>query len=348
MSFMTKQDGRSLSLEGKHQVRRMVVKLHQKGLNCRAISMQLDVSYNTVRRVVGEFREGGMAAIRPGRPGRKMGSQRKLNTEQELRIRKLICDHRPEQLKFAFALWTREAVRQLIKRELKIALGVRSVGDYLQRWGFTPQKPMRRFYEQSPVAVEKWLTEQYPAIVEQCKAEKGEIHWGDETVVVNTDVRGRGYSPKGKTPVTYTVGGQRHKLSMISTVTNQGKTRWMIIDGAFNSQKVIEFLEALVKDATSKVLLILDNLRVHHSKLVTEWLADKSEKIELFFLPAYSPELNPDERLNASLKHKISTSVPVKTQARLQAATEKHMQQLHQNPHQVRAFFRDPVVNYAM
>ena len=345
---MTKQDGRSLSLEGKHQARRTAVKLHEKGMNCRAISLQLDMSYNTVRRVVGEFKEGGMAAIRPQRPGRKSGSNRKLNAEQEQRIRKLICDHRPEQLKFAFALWTREAVRQLIEREFQIKLCVRCVGDYLKRWGFTPQKPMRRFYEQSPAAVGKWLQEQYPAIVKQSKAEQGEIHWGDETAVVNTDVRGRGYSPKGQTPVAYTVGGQREKLSMISTVTNQGKTRWMIIDGAFNSQKVIEFLEALVKDATSKVFLILDNLKVHHSKLVTEWLADKMEKIELFFLPAYSPELNPDERLNASLKHKISTSVPVKTKAKLQAATQLHMQHLCDNPHQVRAFFQDPIVNYAM
>jgi transposase len=147
--------------------------------------------------------------------------------------------------------------------------------------------------------VKQWLEETYPDIAKRAKAEKAEIHWGDETAVVNTDVRGRGYQPKGQTPVAYTVGGTRHKLSMISTVTNQGKARWMIVEDAFNSDKLIEFLEALIKDAGKKIFLILDNLRVHHSKPVKAWLEKHKEKIEVFYLPSYSPELNPDERLNA-------------------------------------------------
>jgi hypothetical protein len=128
-----------------------------------------------------------------------------------------------------FALWNRAAVMQLIEREYGIKLSVRGVGNYLSRWGFTPQKPIKKAYEQRPEAVQAWLNEQYPAIEKRAKAEGGEIHWGDETALVNTDVRGRSYAPAGKTPVTYTVGGTRQKLSMIATVTNQGKTRWMII-----------------------------------------------------------------------------------------------------------------------
>ena len=128
-------------------------------------------------------------------------------------------------MKMDFALWTRAAVMALIKQELAIELPVRTVGEYLKRWGFTPQKPIRRAYEQRPEAVKQWLDETYPDIAKRAKAEKAEIHWGDETAVVNTDVRGRGYQPKGQTPVAYTVGGTRHKLSMISTVTNQGKAR---------------------------------------------------------------------------------------------------------------------------
>jgi hypothetical protein len=129
------------------------------------------------------------------------------------------------------------------------------------------------------------MSKQYPAIAKRAKAEGGEIHWGDETALVNTDVRGRSYAPAGQTPVTYTVGGTRQKLSMIATVTNQGKTRWMIIDEAFNSDKLIEFLEALIKEAGKKVFLILDDLRVHHSKPVKAWAAERKDKIELF-IPA--------------------------------------------------------------
>lgn len=151
----------------------------------------------------------------------------------------------------------------------------------------------------------------------------------------------------GKTPVTFVVGGTRNKLSMIATVTNQGKTRWMIIDEAFNSDKLIEFLKALIKDAGHKVFLIPDNLRVHHSKLVKAWVAENAQKIELFYLPSYSPELNPEERLNADLKHVITSKVPVCTKAKLRAAATDHMTMLEQNPERVRRYFGDPKVAYA-
>ena len=201
-----------------------------------------------------------------------------------------------------FALWSRAAVMQLIEREYGIRLSVRGVGNYLQRWGFTPQKPIRRAYEQRPEAVQKWLDEAYPAIAQRAGVEGGEIHWGDETALVNTDVRGRSYAPAGKTPVAYAVGGTRQKLSMIATVTNQGKARWMITEEAFNSGKLSEFLKALIKDASRKVFLILDNLRVHHSKPVKAWLEENREMIEVFYLPSYSRN---KEWLNADLKHAI-------------------------------------------
>jgi transposase len=246
-----------------------------------------------------------------------------------------------------FALWSRGAVMQLIEQECGLKLSVRGVGNYLSRWGFTPQKPIKKAYEQRPEAVQAWLDEQYPEIEKRAKAEGAEIHWGDETALVNTDVRGRSYAPAGQTPVTYTVGGTRHKLSMIATVTNKGKTRWMIIDEAFNADKLIEFLEALIKDADKKVFLILDNLRVHHSKPVKAWVAQRQDKIELFYLPSYSPELNPEERLNADLKHAIGTKVPVRTKAKLRLATTEHMSKLEQAPERVMSFFQDPRVKYA-
>ena len=246
-----------------------------------------------------------------------------------------------------FALWSRAAVMPLVEQEFGVKLAVRTVGDYLKRWGFTPRKPIKKAYEQRPEAVQAWLDEQYPEIEKRAKAERGEIHWGDETALVNTDVRGRSYAPAGKTPVTYTFGGTRQKLSMIATVTNQGKTRWMIIDEAFNSDKLIEFLEALIKDAGKKVFLILDNLRVHHSKPVKAWAAQRHDKIELFYLPSYSPELNPEERLNADLKHAVGTKVPVRTKAKLKIAVTAHMTKLEQSPERVKSFFQDPWAKYA-
>jgi hypothetical protein len=220
---------------------------------------------------------------------------------------------------------------------------------------FTPQKPIKKAYEQRPEAVQAWLDEQYPEIEKRAKAEGAEIHWGDETALVNTDVRGRSYAPAGKTPVAYAVGGTRQKLSMIATVTNQGKTRWMIIDEAFNADKRIEFLTALIKDANRKIFLILDNLRVHHSKIVKAWVDERKDQIELFYLPSYdrrkspwdSPELNPEERLNADLKHTIGSKVPARTKAKLKAAATDHMTMLEHTPQRVANYFHDPKVAYA-
>lgn len=344
---MEKEDARFQTLEQLHERRKQVVRLHKKGIKVMQIVGMTGLSYPSVRRAIDLFEKGGWAAVRPSLRGRNRGDGRVLSQAQEKSVQRMIIDQRPEQLKMDFSLWSRAAVGQLIEQEFGIKLQVRSVGKYLARWGFTPQKPIKRAYEQSPAAVQAWLEGEYPAIERRAKAEGAEIHWGDETALVNTDVRGRSFAPMGKTPVAMAIGGKRQKLSMIATVTNQGKTRWMIIEEAFDAQKLIEFLQALVKDAGRKVFLILDNLRVHHSKLVKAWVAQHSDQIELFYLPSYSPELNPEERLNADLKQEMGKRVPVRTKAKLCEAANDHMMMLEQTPERVISYFQDRRVRYA-
>lgn len=343
---MSDHDARKQSLTELHERRRQVIRLHKKAYGVMQIVELTGLSWPAVRRAIDLFEGGGMAALKPKARGREQGDGRSLTPDQEDHIRKLIIDKRPKQLKMEFALWTRGAVGELIERECGVKLRVRAVGNYLKRWGFTSQKPITRAYERRPEAIKKWLDEEYPDIAKRAKAEEGEIHWGDETALVNTDVRGRSYAPKGQTPVTSTPG-TRQKLSMISAVTNQGKARWMIIDGNFDAEKLIEFLEALIKDAVRKIFLVLDNLRAHHSKLVKAWLEERKDRIEIFYLPSYAPELNPDERLNADMKHALSTKVPVRTKAKLKDAAQNHMTLIGQSPEHVRAYFRDPRVKYA-
>ncbi|MBK9220083.1 MAG: IS630 family transposase [Uliginosibacterium sp.] len=344
---MEKEDARSLSSAEQHERRRQVIRAYKRGRSRTQIAEEVGLSYTAVSKTIARYESLGVAALAPRKRGRRTGEDRALTEDQEQAIQRLICDKRPEQLKMEFALWSRAAVMQLIEREYGVVLRVRSVGKYLARWGFTPQKPIKRAYEQSPVAVQGWLDTQYPQIATRAKAEGAEIHWGDETALVNTDVRGRSFAPMGKTPVTMAVGGTRQKLSMIATVTNQGKARWMIIDGAFNHERLIEFFESLVKDAGKKIFLILDNLGVHHCKPVKAWLAANTAKMEVFYLPSYSPELNPEERLNADLKHVIRSKVPVRTKAKLQAAAVEHMTDLETKPERIKSFFQDPFVKYA-
>ena len=344
---MEKENARRQTLEQLHERRKQVVRLHKKGLKIMQIVAMTGLSYPPVRAAIDLFESGGWDAIRPALRGRSRGDGRVLSAAQEEAVQRLIIDKRPEQLKMDFSLWSRAAVGQLIEQEFGIKLQVRSIGKYLTRWGFTPQKPIKRAYEQSPEAVRNWLQGEYPAIEQRARAQGAEIHWGDETALVNTDVRGRSYAPAGKTPVAMAIGGTRQKLSMIATVTNQGKTRWMIIDDAFDAEKLIEFLQALIKDAGRKVFLILDNLRVHHSKLVKAWVAEREDQIELFYLPSYSPQLNPEERLNADLKQEMGKRVPVRTKARLRDAASEHMSMLEQCPERVIGYFQDRRVQYA-
>lgn len=344
---MQKESARNQTLEQLHERRKQVVRLYKQGIKIMQIVTMTGLSYPSVRGAIDLFEAGGWSAIRPALRGRARGDGRVLSVAQEGAIQRMIIDKRPEQLKMDFSLWSRAAVGQLIEQEFGIKLQARSVGKYLTRWGFTPQKPIKRAYEQSPAAVQAWLQGEYPGIEQRARAEGAEIHWGDETALVNTDVRGRSFAPAGKTPVTMAVGGTRQKLSMIATVTNQGKTRWMIIDEAFDADKLIEFLGALIKDAGKKVFLILDNLRVHHSKLVKAWVAQRQDQIELFYLPSYSPQLNPEERLNADLKQEMSKRVPVRTKAKLREAANDHMAMLEQNPERVMSYFQDRHVRYA-
>ena len=243
-------------------------------------------------------------------------------------------------------MWTRKSVKELVEREFGVVLAINTMGDYLRKWGFTPQKPKKKAYEQCSKKVQKWLDEEYPAIQKRAKEENAEIQWGDETGVRNNCLHGRSYAPKGRTPTKLSMS-KRFSINMISTVTNQGKVQFMIYSENMNSDKFIEFLNQLIKNNEQKIFLILDNLRVHHSYIVKDWAAENKEKIELFFLPAYSPEKNPDEYLNCDLKQGLSAKPAPKNQEKLKENLEYHMNMLVKNPTRVQKYFNHKDIQYA-
>jgi len=220
------------------------------------------------------------------------------------------------------------------------------MGDYLKSWGFTPQKPKKKAYEQNSKSVNKWLEDEYPKIKKQAKKENAEIHWADETGIKNTSQYGRSYAPKGKTPVKETLA-KRLSLNMISTVTNQGKVRFMTYKGTMNSQRFVILLKRLIKGANRKLFIILDNLKVHHSKIVKKWVEENKNKIALFYLPSYSPELNPDEYLNNDLKSGIGLKQTPKNEKQMKNNVKSHMMYLQKNPKRVARFFNHKSIKYA-
>ncbi len=343
---MQATDMRSLSREARHERRVQVIRLRKAGRTYDEIAQLTGLSRTGVFDVCKRHDAGGVKALRDAPGGRRVGEKRLLCPEQESTVQKLIADKTPDQLKMVYALWTRQAVAELIRERFGIKLPVRTMGLYLSRWGFTPHKPMRKAYEQSPAAVKKWLDEQYPVIAARAKAEGAEIHWGDETGLRSDDVRGRRHAPQGQTPVVK-VNNKRHGLSIIFTVTNRGTMRWKIFDGVLNADILIDFLKRLVRDAGRKVYLILDNLRVHHSKPVKAWLAEHKHEIEVFYLPSYSSELNSDEMANADLKQAVAKLAPARTKLQLVKAAARHLRSVQRQPERIKSYFEHEQVRYA-
>jgi transposase len=343
---MEKIDARKHSPKTQYEIRKQVIRLRKKGIANTEVADGLGISATRSSTIWQQYIKHGISGIKLRERGRKQGEKRSLTHEQELEIQKVLIDKNPQQLKLNFALWTRDAVRLYIKREYRFDMPIRTVGEYLKRWGFTPQKPAKRAYEQKSEAVQHWLTNEYQTISARAKKEKAEIHWGDETGIQNDAYNARGFSPKGHTPIVR-IHAKRSRVNMISSITNQGKVRFMLYRETMTSELLIKFMSRLIKDVDSKVFLILDNLRVHHSHIVTQWLETNKKRIEVFYLPSYSPELNPDEYLNGDLKQSVRSGIPARSQKDIEHKTRSFMRTLLKRPQHVSNYFKHPKVSYA-
>jgi transposase len=338
--------GLSMGDEVLEAFRLRAIRARELGYSCEDIAEILGVARETISRWWSAYGSGGVDALPGERTGRPLGSGRLLTPEQEEQIQKWMVQKSPEEHGIASGLWTRDAVAELVKKEFGIVIAIRTVGYYLDRWGFTPQKPKRKSYKQNPEEVRDWLEEKYPEIERRAKAENAEIHWGDETGVRSNCQVGRSYAPCGETP-EQKVPGSRFSVNMMSTITNQGKVRWMLYTGRMNAALFIVFLQRLLRGATQKIFLIVDNLSVHESAAVEAWLADKNDRIEVFYLPKYSPELNPDEYLNCDVKGNVNAGGLPRTRDELKSNLKAFMQRLAKLPKRIASYFQHKCINYA-
>ncbi len=343
---MEKTDARKLSTEAQQELRNQAIRLRKAGRKYKEIAEITGVHETTVCKWYKAFLRKGRSAVAIRKRGRPEGSCRTLTQEQEKELQKAILDKCPDQMKLPFALWTRIAVQQLIRQLWSIKMPIRTVGEYLKRWNFTPQKPLKAAYKQNPKAVKAWLDTEFPEIVKRAKKEKAEIHWGDETGLCNDSYHGRSYSPRGETPAIK-LHPKCQRVNLISSITNQGTVRFMVYKNKMNSQTMITFMQRLIKGADKKIFLIVDNLKVHHSYIVKDWLKEHENEIELFFLPSYSPELNPDEYLNCDLKDGVHSGVPARTKKELKRKAISHLRKLQKLPGRIKKYFKHPKIAYA-
>lgn len=340
-----KSDARSLAPETQAELRHRAVAAVEGGMTQTKAAQVFGVSRQAVAGWVKSFRTGGAQALAAGKRGPK-GECSTLKAGQATAICALIRDRHPEQLKLPFVLWTSQAVRQLIYRQFKVRVSERTVRRYLAKWGFTPQKPVRRAYERDDAAVQHWLEKVYPAIREAAKEEKALIYWGDEMGVRSDHQAGRSYAPKGKTPAIPGTG-QRFGCNVISALTNRGHLSFMVFKKGFNAGVFLQFLGRLTRQANRKLFLIVDKHPVHRSKRVKAWLAKNEAKIRLFYLPGYSPELNPDEMVNHDVKANAVGRKRARDQRQLMGHVRRYLDRRRANPDAVKRYFHQPTVRYA-
>ena len=338
----------SLTMEGRQMLRQMVVRLRkQTGMSVKELAKVSGAHPTTIKGWLARARTEGEKGLEEKRRGRPAGACRKLTLAAEAWIRDQIIQGNPQQRKLPFALWTRPAIRALIRNHFGVDLQERLVGKYLKRWGFTPQRPVKRALEQNPEAVRQWLEQDYPRLHAQAAQEGAVICWGDGTAVKEDAHWVRGYAPRGQKPVL-AVPARWTTLSMIPAISPQGKVAFQIVEGSMDAERFIAFLTALIQNAPRKIYLVVDNLRVYHAKVVTAWLADKKDRIELAFLPPCAPESNPDEYLNRDFKTALRVGAVSTGKNSLMAKATAFMERLRQMPHKVTSYFRHPSARYAM
>jgi transposase len=344
---MEKRDARSLSAEGQEDLRRRVVEAVGKGLSQTEAARVFGVARGTISRWIGLVERAGRRGLQARRRGRPPVSR--LAPLQAATTVRHVLSGCPEQLRLPFALWTREAVQELLWRKFALKVSVWTVGRYLRAWGLTPQKPVRRAYEQNPVAVQKWLAEEYPAIRAEARRFKAQIHWLDEMGLRSDHQAGRSYGRRGQTPVVFGTG-QRFGCNMISAITNRGRLAFMIFRQRFTARVFLNFLRRLLRltrKSRRKIFLIVDGHPVHKSRAARRWLAEHAEQIRIFRLPSYSPELNPDELLNQDVKSNALGRVRPANVHEMMSNVRAYLRITQARPRLVQNYFRERHVQYA-
>jgi len=343
------RDARSLSQDQQEVLRVRGVKMLVKGVTQREVAELLGVHERQVRVWWRRYRRGGWKALAKRKRGRSSQDQMVLSVAQQAKIAKAIKVKCPDQLRIPGLLWTRSGVQELIERECGVRLDLSTVGRYLNRWGFTLKRPAKRALEADPVVVEAWLTDVYPKLKARAAKEHGLILWQDESGLrLDRLVPKAGYAPRGQRAIAR-ISGKRDATNMISALSNAGQLHFRVFEGSFTAALFIDFLDRLIRSYPDrKIFLICDNHSTHHAKLVKKWVAEHAERIELHFLPSYSPELNPDEYLNQDVKRHMRELHPRPTdRPSLTKAVRHFLFGRQRQPHIVRNYFTVSHVAYA-
>jgi len=340
---MKTMDARRLDYKTLTELRKRAVGSVQEGQSPEVVAKALNINRASMYNWLALYRKGGWGALEARKRG---GKKPKLEGKAIQWIYKTVTMKNPLQLKFTFALWTAMMVRQLIYRQFRIKLSKASVCRLLNQLGLTPQRPVWRAYQQKPEEVQKWLQEEYPKIRRWARQKKAIIFFGDEAGVRSDHHAGTTWAVKGKTPVVSSTGA-RFGLNMISAVSAQGEFRFMTVKGRVGAPLFIEFIKRLLHGMERMVFLIVDGHPVHKAKSVKSFIDSVKDHFRLFYLPPYSPELNPDERVWNDLKNNAIGKQVVVSRDQLHGAVISHLRFIQKSPDRVRSYYNNETTKYA-
>jgi transposase len=337
-----------MALKGRRSTpeeRLQAVQLLKEGNEAAAVARMYNVSRAMLFRWQQKYDQGGPVALETKKTP---GPASRLSPTQLSKLYAIITGSDPRQLEFDFGLWTRKIIRELIRREFRVKLSEVQVGRLLNKMGLSPQRPLYRAYQQDPERVEEWKKSAYPRIRQLATAEGASIFFADEASIRTDHHAGTTWAPVGQTPVVITTG-ERKSVNMVSAISPRGELRFRVHEGKMNAGKFIDFLKALLDSVPGKIFLIVDGHPVHKAKKVSEFMKEKADgRLSIFFLPPYSPDLNPDEWVWNNVKNdRIGRSV-IMSAGDLKAKAIGALRRLQKLPGLVRGFLRDPKLAYIL
>ncbi|MBB0232428.1 IS630 family transposase [Streptomyces calidiresistens] len=337
---------RRLSPAQQEAVRMRVMAAIDAGLPVAEAARVFGVSTKSIGRWRARRDGGGAEALRSGKPGRKVGSCRFLSESEEAAVRQAIIEYCPEQLGLGGMLWTTRKVNEFLHRHFGVRFSHGGLCKLMDRMGLSFQRPDRRAREADPAAIEEWTRTTYPAIRARAAAENALVMFADQVGIRSDQVSGRTWGERGNTPIVAR-SGQRYGVNAMSVISTRGTMHFTVFADRFTAATCITFLKRVIGNfPEQKIHLIVDRHPVHRSKKVNAWVAEHTDSIELHFLPAYAPHLNPDELVNADLKRQLADKV-IENRAQLEASTRSILHGIQKFPARVRGYFRAPHTRYA-